>query len=169
MKKMLIIFAVLIAAAAIFGFVLAKNSPSVFSETKNASTGGNTVILTAEFTLIYKYDMCGHEISEKGDVNGIIGLTKDEVSKKLDGFYLRDFSSEKVTAVKHIDGYCPKHYILRHNGDMLEIVRRKEKTADYDVLWQKKVIPETTFDAIDSGKVFSSYEEALAYALEKAC
>lgn len=167
MKKWIwVICLTIILGAGVTGYVLAKNAPSIFDEeAENASTGGDSVGLECEFVLIEQYDLCGHKQQTAGNSREIIGKKKEEVANLYPDYTVAVFSEDKVVLTKTLEVYCNQHYILKLNGNTLEILREKDgeyaaqrqlNASLYDLSQEKKNI-------LSHGKVFSSLIEVNAY------
>lgn len=172
MKKVWIIFLPVMIIAAAAGYFLARNAPTILKEddAEKAATAGEYVVLSAKYEMTYRYTMCGHEIAEAGDIASIVGLTKNELSQKLDGFVIQSFSADRIKVQKTLNCYCPKHYLLKIEGGELALLQNKEKTDQYVCIWKKNTvgIKDSDKKILTAGKVFSNREEAEKFAREVA-
>ena len=157
----------IIAGSGVSGYVLAKNSPSIFSEETEeaASADDDTAGLNCELILIDEYSQCGHQEQASGETRDIIGKTEEEIAALYPEYVVDSFSAEQVVLRRTFDIYCGQHYILKLTDERLEILKGKD--GAYETLQQLE-LSRYTLSAeertlLTHGKVFSSIEDIDTY------
>ncbi|NMA95475.1 MAG: hypothetical protein GX974_05505 [Clostridiales bacterium] len=94
-------------------------------ETEAVHEGYKT--LTDSKTIIYKnynYKACGHShMIEETISYEDIGLDEEKFSNKYPAWTLDEFGSDIIIMKRTLDGYCPKHFILKDLDGMITIYK----------------------------------------------
>lgn len=78
----------------------------------------------ASFALKKYYDECNHFDYEEAEFPiELVNLTKQEVEDYYDDWEVEEFSDKKLVLCKEINGYCNQHFVIRLDGENVNIYR----------------------------------------------
>lgn len=73
------------------------------------------------------YKDCEHTIKNIEKIpNSLVNATKDNVEEKYETWTVKEFSKDKVTLFKELDGECGEHYMLRDVDGKINIYKLDE-------------------------------------------
>lgn len=108
---------ILIAVSGFTGAFCAKSSLPPEEKTKENARITKDTEVCAEIRFLY----CGH--SELKDPSEFTGMNKQEFKENFGG-RIKEFNNGRVHSVRTVYEYCPKHLILKTDGDgQLKIMR----------------------------------------------
>lgn len=131
----------IIAGACIYGYNVSRNPESHIEPTPSPSGGivitspqpsptdieviqqNNILAQDAVVMLEYMHSKCKHTVRQMKTGNQISGLTKQELEVMFPGMQVTEFSRNGATLKKSVDQYCPNHYILKKEGEEINIYR----------------------------------------------
>ena len=115
---------------------------------------------TCTVTAIYHYTYCSHDIAAALDAHEYIGLSKDEAEEILAAAKITKFSSDKAVFEYTFMQYCPEHYILILENNVLRVKRSRAGSAELEAIQtigiKKDSLPKSYVDRLSSGIVFGS-------------
>ena len=164
-----------IAAAALLGWMIAKSEPRIVAadEQEPIAAGADDTRIAQGAKIIWyiDYQMCGHSVTlETIADSDSVGLTFTQFCEKYDDVRVLSFSSAQIELKKRLMCYCPEHYILKKNGDMLAVYRTSLGTDKQDVYLQTQLrfadIEEDEREPLIIGRVFGSFSDLEAYLVK---
>lgn len=155
-KKIIICIMVFLALGAITGIMLTdsllKSVPKKQETVTAKSTSDKNIEIKIAFTL------CEHEIIQKHS------LKTTETQNSTDAL-----KEEKSLIIKTIDGFCPKHYVVRTNKDGKNFSVYKRDTVSLeekhimDIARDVETVGGEFSEELKKGVAFSSLEEINKY------
>jgi len=68
---------------------------------------------------------CGHEVRSEGLMD-TLGMAMEDVALRHPEYDIRIFSSERALLRRTLEGYCPRHYVLKLSDDGLGVFQTDE-------------------------------------------
>lgn len=167
MRKYLYLLLIFIASMIIIGsiIIIFKNSISnekvamqeienVYQDMSTVSTASEEEKLSANavFALEKIYDDCNHFDYEEAELPvELVNLTRQEVEDYYNDWEVQEFSKNKLILCKNIEGYCDEHFVVKLDGDFINIYRlgRHGELLEYE----KTDISRDYLPAEDIGKL----------------
>lgn len=172
-KRLLFLFISLIVMlfSGLAGYLLAQNEPPLVAAepTEDIAAEADNTRLSADavITWVYNYEMCRHKISEPAAAGELAGLTFTELRQKYPGARIAAFGPGDATLELSYACYCPDHFILKREGDVLALYRtlagtdRQEKIREYPIDAGSLTAEEN--DELMVGRVFPDRMDAANY------
>ena len=172
-KRLLFLFISLIVMllSGIAGYLLAQSEPplvaneptdDIAAEADNTRLSANAVI-----TWVYDYEMCRHKLTETTEAAVLAGLTFTELRQKYPRARIAAFGPGDATLELSFACYCPDHFILKKEGDVLALYRtqmgtdRQDKIREYPIDAGSLIAEE--IEELMVGRVFADRMDAAIY------
>lgn len=105
---------------------IVNNVQNIYENEKFVTTSSQEkkVSPNADFALKKYYDECRHFDYEEVELpSELVNLTRQEVEDYYADWEVEEFSENNVVLCKEIDGYCNQHFIIRLDGDNVNVYR----------------------------------------------
>ncbi|NLT96958.1 MAG: hypothetical protein GXW96_02165 [Christensenellaceae bacterium] len=172
-KRLLFLFISLIVMllSGIAGYLLAQSEPplvaneptdDIAAEADNTRLSANAVI-----TWVYDYEMCRHKLTETTEAAELAGLTFTELRQKYPRARIAAFGPGDATLELSFACYCPDHFILKKEGDVLALYRtlagtdRQDKIREYPI--DAGSLTAEEIEELMVGRVFADRMDAAIY------
>ena len=172
-KRLLFLFISLIVMtlSGLAGYILAQNEPPIVAAepTEDIAAEADNTRLSADavVTWVYDYEMCRHKITETTAAGELAGLTFSWRQYKYPKARIAAFGPGDATLELSFACYCPDHFILKKEGDVLALYRTlagtdsQEKIREYPIDAGSLAAEEN--DELTIGRVFSDRIDASIY------
>lgn len=172
-KRLLFLFISLIVMtlSGLAGYILAQNEPPIVAAepTEDIAAEADNTRLSADavVTWVYDYEMCRHKITETTAAGELAGLTFTGLQYKYPKARIAAFGPGDATLELSFACYCPDHFILKKEGDVLALYRTlagtdsQEKIREYPIDADSLAAEEN--DELTLGRVFSDRMDAAIY------
>ena len=100
-------------------------STNKFNQKEGFVSADKEVERIKEFTVldyITYFKMCGHSLEKSiAAPQALIGLDKQELEEKIDGWNINEMTEERVVFTREIETFCPRHFIISTKDDYIAI------------------------------------------------
>lgn len=94
-----------------------ENQNVVATTSKEEKVSPNT-----DFALKKYYDECSHFSYEEAELpTELVNLTEQEVEDYYEDWEVEEFSEEKLTLCKEVNGYCNEHFLIQLKEDEVNV------------------------------------------------
>ena len=111
-----------------------KKSIAENEDIKNVYDNSEKIVTTAvqeikvtpntKFALKKFYDECSHFEYEEAELPiELVNLTRQEIEDYYDDWEIEEFSEKQLTLCKEINGYCKEHFLIKLDGEKVNIFR----------------------------------------------
>ena len=172
-KRLLFLFISLIVMllSGIAGYLLAQSEPPLVANepTDDIAAEADNTRLSADavITWVYDYEMCRHKLTETTEAAVLAGLTFTELRQKYPRARIAAFGPGDATLELSFACYCPDHFILKKEGDVLALYRtlagtdRQDKIREYPIDAGSLIAEE--IEELMVGRVFADRMDAAIY------
>lgn len=172
-KRLLFLFISLIVMtlAGLAGYMLAQNEPPIVAaepaEDIAAEADNTRLSADAVVTWVYDYEMCRHKLTETAAAGELAGLTFTGLRQKYPRARITAFGPGDATLELSFACYCPDHFILKMEGDVLALyctlagTDRQDRIREY--LIDTGSLTAEEYDELMVGRVFSDRMDAAVY------
>lgn len=172
-KRLLFLFISLIVMllSGLAGYLLAQSEPPLVAAepTEDIAAEADNTHLSADaiITWVFDYEMCRHKLSEATAAGELAGLTFTELQQKFPRARIAAFGPGDATLELSFACYCPDHFILKKEGDVLALYRtlagtdRQEKIREYSIDAGSLTAEEN--EELMVGRVFPDRMDAVIY------
>ena len=107
------------------------------------------------FALKKYYDECSHFEYEEAELPiELVNLTRQEIEKYYVDWEVEEFTDKKLVLCKEINGYCNQHFIIKLDGQTVNIYRLStdgqfQKYKETDIV--KEYLPEEDIEKLTEG------------------
>jgi len=155
----------------IAGYLLAQSEPPLVANepTDDIAAEADNTRLSADavITWVYDYEMCRHKLTETTEAAVLAGLTFTELRQKYPRARIAAFGPGDATLELSFACYCPDHFILKKEGDVLALYRtlagtdRQDKIREYPIDAGSLIAEE--IEELMVGRVFADRMDAAIY------
>lgn len=109
----------------------------------------------SSFALKKFYDECSHYEYESAELPiELVNLTRQEVEEYYPDWEVEEFSDKRLVLCKEINGYCNEHFLIKLDGDKVNIYRlstqgKFEKYKETDIV--KEYLTEKDIQKLTEG------------------
>ena len=172
-KRLLFLFISLIVMllSGIAGYLLAQSEPPLVANepTDDIAAEADNTRLSADavITWVYDYEMCRHKLTETTEAAELAGLTFTELRQKYPRARIAAFGPGDATLELSFACYCPDHFILKKEGDVLALYRtlagtdRQDKIREYPI--DAGSLTAEEIEELMVGRVFADRMDAAIY------
>lgn len=135
-----------------------ENIQKVYDNSINTlETGVQELKVTpnTKFALKKFYDECSHFEYEEAELPiELVNLTRQEIEDYYDDWEIEEFSDKKLILCKEINGYCREHFLIKLDGDKVNIYRlstegKFNKYKDTDIV--KEYLTDKDIEKLSEG------------------
>ena len=169
-KQLLLLAIVGVAAGLTAGVAIGMSiDPGRLSAKAAGNVGTAAVLPDTRIERVVTFTRCAHTLTLPVETNAFIGYTREELADFYADYEVARFDGERVTVSQRVTGCCPKHLLLREDGDgALSVYRTDEEFFSEQLV---RSLPVTGFAslteqeraALKAGVVFDSAGEIDAY------
>ena len=108
-----------------------KIENNITNEISISSIDKEKISPNATLTLKKHYEECDHIIKEYAKIpEEYVNLTKEELQEQQEEWEIETFSSDEVVLIKHINGVCNEHYVLREKDGLIAIYQIQDNNEE---------------------------------------
>lgn len=177
-KRLLFFFIslVVILLSGAVGYIVARQEPRIVEAEPSPTAveaGANDARIEngASVTWIYDYEMCRHTdaVTSTADKT-LVGLSFTQLQQKYPDCRIDLFEPDDIVLEKSLLCYCPRHYILKKNDEVLSVFRTKAGTEEYEKLRDFDIsfddIEKNEQESLTTGRVFSDMTDIEHYVFK---
>ncbi|MDO4572245.1 MAG: hypothetical protein Q4C13_02665 [Clostridia bacterium] len=117
---------------------------------------------------VVHFSACAHETSIPMDAAAYLGYTREDMIRHFPDASIMRFDSEEVTLFQLVQGYCPRHYVLRMQDDgTLQVMKTNDSLLTEELIAllpeEPALLHEAERDGLRAGLAFDSLPEIDAY------
>ena len=168
-KYLLLVAALALIAGMTIGFAIGIAVEPSQDSSETGSIGVISVLPETRIERVATFTRCEHTVRLPVETNAFIGYTREELAAFYADYEIERFDREQVVATQRVNGCCPKHLLLREDGDGAVCIYRTE-----DAFFSEELVrvlpfealaslPEDTRASLREGLVFDTFHDIDAY------
>lgn len=160
--RILVVTILALAAGIMIGLCIglsmaADNQSLLLQPTGNV--GMASVLPETRIVRHVRFESCGHEVLSEPPQKAFIGYTQTELESFYAPCVIGRFDGEQIEINQSMENYCPKHYVLKQEGEDLCVYR----TESEHLTWQLERVLDTELAAMLQDEMHEQLAKGIAF------